>query len=82
MADRPLKLRELKKILAKFGITEDKSRGKGSHTVFIKETDDGKVIYTIPTSKKDIGKPYIKGIRRAFGLRKEDGCDDQEFYGK
>lgn len=82
MADRPLKLRELRKILARYGITEDKSRGKGSHTIFVQDKDDGKRVFTIPTTKKDVDTPYIRSLRTKFGLRKEDGVNDDEFYGK
>ena len=35
MADRPLKYRELLKILRRYGIAEDKKRGKGSHRMLV-----------------------------------------------
>jgi hypothetical protein len=84
VADRILKLRELRRILASFGIQEDSSIGKGSHTTFIQRDSTGKVTatYPVPTTKKDVLICYIRGCRKKFKLTKEDGILDQEFYGQ
>jgi hypothetical protein len=84
LADRTIKLRELRRILAGFGIEEDSSKGKGSHTVFIQRDSDGKVIaqYTVPTNRNDLLVCYVRGCRKRFGLKVEDGTSDDDFYGK
>ncbi len=84
MADRSIKLRDLRKILAKFAIEEDPSLGKGSHTTFLQKDDAGKVIatYPVPTTRKDVLVCYVTGCRNKFHLRKEDGVSDKDFYGK
>lgn len=47
-----LKLKQLRRILRSFGATEDKSAGKGSHTVFIKALPSGAVTYPNPHNKQ------------------------------
>jgi hypothetical protein len=39
--DRPLPLKKLRAILARYGVSEDRKRGKGSHTMFLKQFEDG-----------------------------------------
>jgi len=75
MADRSLKLRKLRRILRRYGVAEDPSRGKGSHTVFYR----GNVSYPVPT-ESDVKKCYVQGCRRRFQLTAEDGVSDKEFY--
>jgi hypothetical protein len=83
MADRPLKLRKLRKILRKFGVAEDPSLGSGSHTTFFKKFPEGTFSYPVPTHGSDVVLIcYVKGCRKKFRLRKEDGISDKEFYGK
>ncbi|WP_437191685.1 type II toxin-antitoxin system HicA family toxin [Planctomicrobium sp. SH527] len=82
MPDHPLKLRDLRKILARFGVVEQLDRGKGSHTLFVRVLDGQGVSYPIPTNKNDIPTVYVKGIRKRFRLAVEDGVSDADFYGK
>jgi hypothetical protein len=82
VADRSVKLRVLRRILNHYQIAEDASKGKGSHTTFLKKDATGKVIalYTVPTTKSDVLVCYVKGCRKRFGLREEDGTIDRDFY--
>jgi len=83
MAKRRLKLNELRRILASFGVTEDKKRGKGSHTTFVKQFPEEPKprIYSMP-SRKDVLPCYVKDCRRRFRLTPEDGVTDEDFYGR
>ncbi len=80
--DRPLKLRDLRKILRYFGIQEDPSKGKGSHTTFLELDSEGKVIasYPVPTNRSEVLVCYIQGCRKRFKLRSKDGVSDKNFY--
>jgi predicted RNA binding protein YcfA (HicA-like mRNA interferase family) len=80
MADRTIKLRRLRQILKKFGVEENPNRGKGSHTLFIKQTSGGPITYPVPTCHDDILICYVRGCRKKFGLTDDDGVSDQEFY--
>ena len=81
MADRPLKLRELRKILRRYDVEEDPSRGKGSHTLFYKTFPDGTFSYPVPTTSSEVNASYVKGCRKKFRLRPADGVSDKDFYG-
>lgn len=82
MADRSIKLTKLRKILRHFGIGENPSKGKGSHSTFIKKNAAGKVTasYPVPTTIPDVLICYIKGSRRRFSLTAADGISDKDFY--
>ena len=83
--DRPLKLHDLRRILKSYGIEEDQSRGKGSHTLFYeKDSQTGKTVasFPVPTNRTDVLVPYVKGCRRRFNLRAKDGVSDKEFYSR
>jgi hypothetical protein len=83
MADRPLKLRELRKLLGKYGVTEDASLGKGSHTMFLRKINESVFSYPVPTHGRDVLPiPYVKGCRKKFKLTEKDGVTDKEFYSK
>ncbi|HVX86269.1 MAG TPA: hypothetical protein VH253_15910 [Phycisphaerae bacterium] len=80
MSDVPLKLRELRRILTRFGIAEDPSRGKGSHTLFHATIDGRAVSFPLPTSRDDINAAYIRAVRKKFHLTPQFGVSDREFY--
>jgi hypothetical protein len=82
VADRIIKLRNLRSIATRFGIQEDTSLGKGSHTVFFQRTPTGVISYPVPTTRPDVLICYVKGFRRRFHLREQAGVSDKEFYGK
>jgi predicted RNA binding protein YcfA (HicA-like mRNA interferase family) len=82
MADRTLKLRDLKRRLGRYGVTWDESRGKGSHLVFMRTIDGGVFTYPVPTHSEDVLVCYVRGARRRFRLTAEDGVTDAAFYGK
>ena len=82
MADRLIKLKELRQILRRYGVKEDPSRGDGSHTLFYKTFAEGTFSYPVPTHDTDVLVCYVKGCRKKFRLTKEDGVSDKEFYGK
>ena len=82
MLVRPVKYRDLVKILKKFGLYIDKSRGKGSERLIVKGTPP-QLTYPIPfrTENDDVKRCYIRVIRQKFKLTPEDGVSDQGFYG-
>jgi hypothetical protein len=82
MADRSIKLRDLRKILRRYGVSEDSSMGDGSHTMLLKKIGNGVYSYPVPTHSSDVLICYVKGCRKKFKLTKEDGISDKEFYGK
>ncbi len=82
MSRHRLKLRELRRILRSFGVEEDESAGKGSHTLFWKYIDNRKLTYPVPTTSKDVKPCYVIGCRKKFLLTKADGVSDEEFYGR
>ncbi len=79
---KPLKYRELRKRLKKYGIAEDKKRGKGSERMFVGFVDGRMVTY--PTKCHNEGDekpvPVIESIRRHFHLTEEHGITDEQFY--
>jgi hypothetical protein len=79
MARIRLKLRDLRKILRTFDVNEDKSRGKGGHTLFWKDFPDGHFSYPIP-DKPDVLPCYVKGVRKKFRLLPKDGVTDEDFF--
>ncbi|MBI3836656.1 MAG: hypothetical protein HY288_01810 [Planctomycetia bacterium] len=83
-AKKPLKFRDLRRILKSFGIEEDKSRGKGSERMFVGIVNGRLVHY--PTKCHSDGDekpiPVINAIRRAFRLTEADGVKDKEFYSR
>jgi hypothetical protein len=82
MASRKkLKLRELCSILRSFGVTEERSRGKGGHVMFIKIVNGKRASYPVPCDK-EVLDCYVQGARRKFGLTVADGVTDAEFYSR
>ena len=82
MADRPIPYRQLRKILKRFGIEEDASRGKGSERMFVGVVAGRVMRYPTKCHGEGETKPkaVIHAIRRAFHLTETDGITDQEFY--
>ena len=76
-----LKRHDFCRILASFGIHEDTSRGKGGHTLFWKDFEDGRFTYPVPNDK-EVKPCYVKGARKKFRLTPEDGVTDEDFYGR
>jgi hypothetical protein len=82
MADRSLKLRELRRILSRYDVWEDPSRGKGSHAMFFRRLGDGVYSYPVPTHGPTVAQCYVRGARKKFKLTAADGISDTEFYGE
>lgn len=82
MGQHQLTLKELRRILRSFGVAEDPSRGKGSHTYFYKTFADGEYGYPIPTHDKDVANVYVMGIRKRLRLTESDGVTDADFFGR
>lgn len=80
MADRPLKLRDLRRNLKKFDVWEDVSRGKGSHTMFLRRMEGGVFSYPVPTTRDPVLVCYVTGCRKRFKLQSKDGVSDDSFY--
>ncbi len=83
MADRPLQHRKLLKILRRYDVTEDKSRGKGGHSLLIRQIGERTKRYPISAHSRghEHPTPVILAVRRAFELTDEFGVTDDEFYG-
>ncbi len=81
MGKHRLKLRDLRRILAAFGVHADESSGKGSHIKFWKEFPDGRFSYPVP-NQPEVLPCYVKGCRKKFRLLPKDGVTDDEFYGQ
>ncbi|MCH8045738.1 MAG: hypothetical protein IID44_18660 [Planctomycetes bacterium] len=81
MANHNIPLKSLRRILTSFGVGEDKSRGKGSHTLFFKNIDGGVYTYPVPL-RKDTLECYVKGSRKKFHLQPADGVTDEDFYSR
>ncbi|MBU4272193.1 MAG: hypothetical protein KKE86_00850 [Planctomycetes bacterium] len=81
---KPLKYRELRRRLKRYGIEESKVRGKGSERMFVGFVGGRRITY--PTKCHNEGDkkptPVIEAIRRAFGLTEENGVTDKDFSGK
>lgn len=82
MGRRQLTIKQLRKILASYGVEEDASRGKGGHTFFWKEFPEGVFGYPVPLHGKDVRPCYVDGCRKKFRLKPSDGVSDEEFYGR
>jgi len=81
MADRKIKLRDLRRILRRYGVGVDSKRGKGSHVYFFRQFPEGTFGYPVP-DEPDVKVGYVKGCRRRLRLTADDGVSDEEFYGK
>jgi hypothetical protein len=81
---KPLKYRDLRRRLRKYGIQESKVRGKGSERMFMGFV--GGHLVTYPTKCHNEGDekpiPVIDALRRAFHLTEEFGVSDKDFYSK
>lgn len=78
--ERLLTPRELRAILARFGVQCDEARGKGSHWLFFRQTPEGTASYPIPTTAKEVARVYVRQCRRRFRLTEADGVSDRDFY--
>jgi hypothetical protein len=81
MGQRKLTWPEFRRILRSFGVSEDPSRGKGSHTYFFKQFPDGEFGYPVPQHGKDVPSVYVKGLRKRLRLTPDDGISDAKFFG-
>ena len=75
--DQVLKYRELKRKLARFGVIENPSRGKGSHRMFIKVMDGRPVVDFVTCHNEGdvIRRKVVQHVREKFQIPLED------FYG-
>lgn len=64
----PMKMKRLRQILSRYGVREDESRGKGSHTFFQRTVDGVELGYPIPTHGNEILDCYVKGVWRALRI--------------
>jgi hypothetical protein len=82
--DRPLKYRELLKILKRFAVREEKGRGKGSERLLRRMVGAKKYSTTIRCHNEGEQKPQavVAATRRRLKLTPADGVSDAEFYGK
>lgn len=77
--NRPLRFRELRRILKRYGIVEVPDRGKGSERWFEGRVPTGYPI-TCHGEGKEVGRGLVAAVRRHFKLTPTDGVSDHEFY--
>ena len=72
--DNVLKYRELKTKLARFGVIENPSRGKGSHRMFIKVIEGRPVIDFVTCHNEGdvISRRVVQHVREKFEISIED----------
>ena len=80
MPDRPLKLRDLRRILRCYGAQEAPGRGKGSHTMFWKKFPDKNARFFVPTHGSEVAQVYVRKLRMELRLTLADGVSDEAFY--
>lgn len=78
LEDKPLKYRELRKLLSRHNILEIKHRGKGSHRLFIGIVEGRKISYPVKchSEGQEVHSYIIRRIRDTFKIPIE------EFYKK
>jgi len=77
--DKPLKYRELRRLLVKHNVYEVKRRGKGSHRLFVCDNVEGrKVSYPVKchSEGQEVHSYIVRRIRETFKIPNE------EFYKK
>ena len=72
--DKVLKYRDLRARLARFGITEQSRRGKGSHRMFIKVIEGRPVIdfVTCHNEGDDVSRKVVGHVREKFQIAFEE----------
>ena len=82
MRDRPLKYRDMLKSVRRFGVNEDRSRGKGSHRMLIGVVAGTIRKFPVPCHNEGavLAAAFIRAIRRRFELTPEKGVSDEQFY--
>jgi hypothetical protein len=78
--DRPLKFRDLERILRHFGAWIDVGRGKGSHCLALRIVAGERCSYPIPRHGNEVNSRYVTGCRKRLKLRPDDGVSDEDFY--
>lgn len=77
-----MKFRDLRRVLAEFGIVWNERRGKGSHGVFegLTKTTRIRHVFVLPRSaQRDVHPPYLRALRTTFELTAEHGVPDELF---
>jgi len=72
--DKPLQYRILRKKLRKFGVTEDKSRGKGSERILSHPNINGKPkIFTVKCHGEgaELSRNIVRAAREKFNIKIE-----------
>lgn len=72
----PMQMKKLRRLLGRVGVTEDSSRGSGSHTFFQRSVNGVVLGYPIPTHGKDVLDCYVKGVWRALRINEVKSLDD------
>lgn len=75
LEDKPLKYRELRRALSRFGVREIKHRGKGSHRLFVHPNIKGlKISYPVKchSEGQEIASYVVRRIRQTFDISLED----------
>ena len=84
MPEKPLKYRDLRRILASFGVEELAHRGKGSHRMFSAVIEGRPNRYPVKchNENQEFSRSIVAAIRRRFELTEEHGISDDNFYGR
>ncbi len=73
--------RNFLKILRRYDCEFDPERGRGNHTMIMRNLDHGTHCFSLPF-RRTYGHDYINPLRRKLHLTPGDGVTDREFYGK
>ena len=82
MADRPLTYRNMLRAVRRFGVDENKKRGKGSHRLLVGIVGGQIRRFPVPCHSEgdELSAAFIRAIRRRFELTPDKGVSDQQFY--
>ena len=83
MRDRPLRYRDMLQRVQRFGISENRSRGKGSHRMLMGVVAGQERAYPVACHNEGVtlSASIIRAIRRRFELTPDKGISDERFYG-
>lgn len=83
MKKHPVRFRDLKKLLDRYGIEWESKSGKGSHGAFNGRNvvDQTRQRYPVPRDQqREMQVTYVEALRVKFGLVPENGYGDELFY--
>jgi hypothetical protein len=78
MADRPLKLHDLCRILRRYGVWEEEGK---KHKQLLRNVSGRVQSFPVPRHGNEVKQCYVTGVRKRLKLTNADGISDEDFYG-